>query len=100
MNDVSESRAGAVVLMTLGMLVTLACASAIGAAATLVILAVDKPASATPAVLAHVPQSGECTVMAWKTGMIYCFRSESVEAAGLVGGGPAVVVQAQADPVR
>jgi len=87
-------------LMVLGMLVTLTCASAIGAAMTLVVMAIDKPASAPSTVLARIPQSGECAVTAWKTGMTYCFRDTSAEAGRPSRKGPAVVVQAQADPGR
>jgi hypothetical protein len=100
MDDVLESRAGAVALMGLGMLAALACASAIGAATALVVIAMDTPASAAPGRLTRTPQSDECAVVAWKSGTSYCFRNKSAEVNGPMRNGPAVVVQAQADPAR
>jgi hypothetical protein len=120
MDDAPESRAGDVALMVLGAVTTLACASAIGAAATLVVMTPYKPASSAAIMFAGgaaipgpskaqevivqpvlAPQSGECVLMAWKTGMIYCIRNNSDNEYKPVRNGPAVVVQAQADvPAR
>ena len=77
--------------MVIGMIIALACASAIGAVTTLVVMAMDRPAPT---------QGGECGVVAWQTGIVHCFRSESNDASKQARHGPAVVVQAQAGPAR
>jgi len=83
--------------MALGALAGLACVSAIGAATTLVVMAMhdSEPAETV------VAYNRECTVVAWKSGSVYCFRSNS-----LAGGadksarrGP-VVTQTVADAGR
>jgi phage terminase large subunit-like protein len=78
-------------LIVLGMVIALACVSAIGAVTTLVVMAMDTPASA---------EGGDCGVVAWKAGMMHCFRNESSEASKPARHGPAVVAQAQAGPAR
>jgi hypothetical protein len=42
-------------------------------------------------------QSGECSVVAWKTGMSYCFRSEFGEANKAMRNSTATVLQAQTE---
>jgi hypothetical protein len=78
-------------LIVLGAVAALACISAIGAATTLVVVAMDQPA--------HT-ESGGCAVVAWKTGMTHCFRNERGEGSNTARYRPAVVVQAQAGPAR
>ncbi len=97
MRGAPESKAGAAALMVLGAIVAIACASAIGAVATLVFIALDQPAPARSVTLAggasiagpfnarvagtiELPQTGGCAVVAWKSGMIYCLRNKSSEA--------------------
>ncbi len=97
MRGAQEGKAGAAALMVLGAVVAIACASAIGAIATLVVIALDQPASVQSITLAsgatiagpfnarvagpnQVPQTGECAVVAWKSGTIYCLRNKSSDA--------------------
>jgi len=85
--------------MVLGVLTALACASAIGAAMALVVISIDKPAFEAPELLTHAPRSGECAVVAWRTGTIYCFGNKTADLNGAMDG-QAVVVQAQAGQAR
>jgi hypothetical protein len=57
--------------MVLGAIAVLACVSAIGAATTLVVMAVNDPEPAR----AVVRYDRECAVVAWKSGSIHCFRN-------------------------
>ena len=86
MNTVSENRAGAVALMVLGFVTALTCVSAIGAVASLVFMTPDERA----------PSDGECVVVAWNTGMIYCLSRKSSEGNKPMHIGPAVVANALA----
>jgi hypothetical protein len=92
LDDGPESKAGATALIVISALIALACASAIGTVATLVVFAVDNPPL-------HETRSGECAVVAWKTGTTYCFGDRTAEANGALAG-PTVVIQAQAGPAR
>jgi hypothetical protein len=113
MDDARESRAVAVALMVLGTVVSLACASMIGALAVLMVMTTEKPA---PAIVLErdvvtggagprqtilrplrAPREGECTAVIWNTGMIYCVRDRATQAPEGRRPGPAVVVQAQAE---
>jgi hypothetical protein len=115
MNDAREGKA--VALTILGAIISLACASMIGALAALVVMTVEKPVP-SPALAQDAfaagsaesrraifrplrpPRQGECTVVIWNTGMIYCVRDKGDKAGQAWQGerlGPAVVVQAQAD---
>ena len=89
--DASENRSVAIAWMGLGAIVALACASAITAAAALVFTALDKPspslnmladapvafasAANSREVVARLdrqPQAGECEMVLWKSGTVYC----------------------------
>jgi hypothetical protein len=83
MNDAPESRAGAVALMVLGVVIALACASAIGAVTTLVVMALDKPASAAATL------AGGATIPGPSNTQEVVVRS--------IRNGPAVMVQARAE---
>ena len=65
------NRITSLALIALGAVAALACVSAIGAATTLVVIAVNdsKPVEAV------VPYDRECSVVAWKSGSIHCFRT-------------------------
>ena len=102
-------------MIALGAVIALACVSAIGAVTTLVVIALDNPASATATLAGdatspgpsktrevtdhpmRAPRSSECGMEVWKRGMIYCFGSKSGEGIKPPRKGPAVVVQAQAE---
>jgi hypothetical protein len=70
--------------MALGFVIALSCVSAIGAVASLVVMTPDERA----------PGNGECVVVAWNTGMIYCLGGTSNEANKSMRTGPAVVINA------
>jgi len=55
-------------LIALGAITALACVSAIGAATTLVVMAMSPEAEVV------VPYDRDCSVVAWKSGEIHCFR--------------------------
>ncbi|HLX79253.1 MAG TPA: hypothetical protein VKS43_01585 [Burkholderiales bacterium] len=113
MGQVGENRAAAA-LITLGAVVSLACVSMIGAVAALVVMAAEKAApvaaqarddtaAAGGAGLRRAvfrplpaPREGECAVIIWNTGMIYCVRDKPAQAVPAKRSGSAVVVQAQA----
>ena len=57
--------------MVLGAVTALACVLAIGAATTLMFLALDVSAPAG----AVAVSDADCAVVAWKSGSIHCFRS-------------------------
>jgi hypothetical protein len=114
MGQVRESRAAAVALIALCAVISLACASMIGAVAVLVVTAAEKPvpsvalarndavgggAGLRRAVFSplRAPRKGECTVVIWNTGMVYCVRDKPAQAAGEERPGSAVVMQVQAD---
>ena len=65
------NRTTSLALIALGVVAALACVSAIGAATTLVVMAMNDshPAEAV------VPYDRECAVVAWKSGSIHCFRT-------------------------
>jgi hypothetical protein len=94
--DASERRAGSLALMALGAVAVLACVSAIGAATTLIVMAVDE---SEPAVAMATYDEG-CAVVAWNSGTTHCFRSLADGANRPARSGPAVVIQAQADSAR
>ena len=119
MDDAPESKAGPVSLIVISAVIALACASSIGAIATLVVMTLDRPASVTTVLAGDVtvsgpskprnvtvrpvlaPQNADCVVAAWKTGTIYCFLDMPDEGNRPSRIGPAVVVQAQAEkPTR
>jgi hypothetical protein len=65
------NRTGSLALMALGVVAALACVSAIGAATTLVVMAMNdsEPAQAVAS------YERDCAVVAWKSGSIHCFRT-------------------------
>ncbi len=81
MNTTIENRAGAVALLVLGFFIALTCVSAIGAAASLVILTPEE----------RVPRGGDCVVVAWNTGMIYCQGAKPIEKSRPMQFSPSVV---------
>jgi len=83
-NAASENRVAAVALLVLGFFIALTCVSAIGAAASLVILTPEERA----------PRGGDCVVVAWNTGMIYCQGAKSGEANKPMRFSPSVVAVA------
>ncbi|HEY8069131.1 MAG TPA: hypothetical protein VIF38_09595 [Burkholderiales bacterium] len=112
MGQVGESRAAAA-LITLGVVISLACVSMIGAVAALVVMAAEKPAPVAAqarddtaaggagsrrAVFRPLPASrpGERAVIVWNTGMIYCMRDKPAQVVPAEHSGFAAVVQAQA----
>lgn len=87
--DASGKRAGSLALMVVGAIMALACVSAIGAATTLVVMAIDTgPAEAI------VPHDRECSVVAWKAGELHCLRGVFAGTHGPARGESAVVAQA------
>jgi hypothetical protein len=89
------NRTTSLALMALGVVAVLACVSAIGAATTLVVLAMNDPEPAE----AVVPHDRDCAVVAWKSGSVYCFRSMAGSADKPARSGP-VIIQPVADATR
>ena len=65
------NRTTSLALMALAAVAALACVSAIGAATTLVVMAVNDSEPAQPV----ARYDRECSVVAWKSGSIHCFRT-------------------------
>jgi hypothetical protein len=86
MNSASENRAGSVALLVLGFFIALTCVSAIGAAASLVIMTPDE----------RTPRGGDCVVVAWNTGMIYCQGAKPGEGSKPMIFSPSVIARASA----
>ena len=82
--------------MALAAVAVLACVSAIGAATTLIVMAVDE---SEPKV-AMATYDERCAVVAWSSGATHCFRNIAGNADMPARRGPAVVIQARADPAR
>jgi hypothetical protein len=114
MEDARENSVVVVTLSVLCTVVALACALAIGAVAVLVVLAASRPTStaalAKDAAAASnaafrepvfrglpAPQEGECAVVLWNAGMIYCVHEGAPLASKKRRSRPGVVVEAKAD---
>src|SRR5690349_24894885 len=65
------NRTTSLALMVLGVVAALACVSAIGAATTLVVMAMHDSAPAETV----ARYDRDCAVVAWKSGSIHCFRT-------------------------
>src|SRR5258706_5366846 len=91
------NRTTSLALMVLGVLAVIACVSAIGAATTLVVMAMNDSEPAE-AVSLH---DRDCAVVAWKSGSVYCFRSNGMASSAdkPARRGP-VVIQPVADAGR